>query len=524
MKKNILLCLFCLFILFVFSCEIPEMITIKGTPSLELKGDRDLSSEISDNITNNFKDNSDITVIKCTNTSVLTYVLHMDIIPEDQGFFEMPDNYSDAIENQITEAMTELDTTDLVSDGEVVGDKVDDYVDEIMDQIESQLVSEGSDELEIEIIIHGVPVRFPKEAFIEALFRDEETKEEIKTAIKEDPNSVNNIDDVIASVVKDKIIETVKNTENLDLELDDDLELIQSDSPLEIPLDSITKYLNNDFNFSGGLEARLYVYAVDEDQTKSDITELISIKLEFNSDSYSYDNLSPYKSGFFKQPYDTNFNKANLTYSGSSLPNHTNPDPDKNNFANLTSVIQSLLSAGDTEINYKIYIDKETTIPLKYLDKDFTITAEIVIWLPMSLTANKNNAVFSIPLDDIDDNDDLFGRDSPSSSEFMDYIDSLDLEITLSEALATGAKVVFANKGATTVSGIKFYKEITIKEKIIQINLSPSELEKINNYNNYPFVPEVKILFNNGSKLEIPRNLNLLKIKIDASILIEEKL
>jgi hypothetical protein len=206
------------------------------------------------------------------------------------------------------------------------------------------------------------------------------------------------------------------------------------------------------------------------------------------------------------------------TYNETDLP-----DPSHTHSADFTSVITSLLNGhGDTEFGFKVYVPSGSTISPSSFNNSH-ITAELVIWLPLSLTATRDTEF--VLMDMSDREDDLFGREDPRSSNpngggAGDILTSLNLKIYLSEGSPnpfSGAKINISKRTDTgdLTSLVSFNMPAG---NYLQLEIDRDAMDIINDPDNYPFAPVISVSFNNGSTLSIPRTLKTSRLEFTAGI------
>jgi len=165
------------------------------------------------------------------------------------------------------------------------------------------------------------------------------------------------------------------------------------------------------------------------------------------------------------------------------------------------------LSGQDSPIYFRVYLPKDTV--LKTSDfKSGKIKVEVVVWLPFVLKATKD-ADITLPL--FDSSGDLFGREGPGAKNVMtDIIESLKLEINFDNNPFQNTKLIVSSKGINI--------ENPFINKSFTLDLSKENITKINSPENYPFTPEFKLRFNNGSVLKLPKEFNITDLIFTANI------
>jgi len=153
--------------------------------------------------------------------------------------------------------------------------------------------------------------------------------------------------------------------------------------------------------------------------------------------------------------------------------------------------VADTINKGETlSIKTKIYLPKDKHIDYKLLQETHTITAEIVIWLTLTLESIEENAVFKFPgfFDGI--------SNVINSLAETGYIEDMNIKMSIDPINPFG-------KGIFTISDDGYgYIKNPLDDHSFFIDLNEEEVDYINEH---PFDPRFFILYpNKGSILEIP--------------------
>jgi len=262
-----------------------------------------------------------------------------------------------------------------------------------------------------------------------------------------------------------------------------DKTILETDTPVKLPLSSIGSRLPG-FKFKG-FKTKLYFNG----------TNIISkANIEMKIDT--------------KENGATTATKTIYIYNPITRE-ECNIEEWKNATAPLTSGVDIDLpiDGKDIEVSFKVYLTNGTEIQSSDLDNGH-IKVEVVVWLPFELTAT-TEANIALPL--FDSSDDLFGRESPgASSTITDIIESLKLEIKFDKNPFQDTKLIVSSKG--------IYIENPFDDTSFIFELSEEDMTKINSPENWPFTPEFKLHFDNGSTLKLPREFNITELIFTAKI------
>jgi hypothetical protein len=174
----------------------------------------------------------------------------------------------------------------------------------------------------------------------------------------------------------------------------------------------------------------------------------------------------------------------------------------------------------DIVISFKILIPKN-----EYLNKDdfeeCKINVELVVWLPFKFIAVEDDAALSFPEGSFfSSEDDLFGREKPDSESLMlDIIESLSVDVRFYNNPFKGAELIISNKKDIEAEekGINIPSN-SITDDSLSFTLTEENMKEINNPDNWPFVPDIKIGFAPGDKLTFPKVFNAIEFAFKTKV------
>ena len=270
-------------------------------------------------------------------------------------------------------------------------------------------------------------------------------------------------------------------------ELESDKDLINPNSPLKLPLSSIGDLLDG-FEFDRRYQAKLYFSGTDLlDKLATDITinekiTPIPSKKMANTGDITIEN----KSSGWNQSWGGDLKE----YTGTTSPN-----------GGLEVDIP--LDGNDVIVDFRVYLPKGTKLEIN----DFIngqINIELVIWLPLVFKSVKEGAVIELPKGALfSASDDVFGRTNEEEKGVTQYIERMSLNIEFNENPFKGSELVVTSKA-------KNGELIEIKRRLsgnsLVFSISEEDLIKINLPNNWPFIPDFKMIFSQGAVLSLPRD------------------
>jgi hypothetical protein len=194
------------------------------------------------------------------------------------------------------------------------------------------------------------------------------------------------------------------------------------------------------------------------------------------------------------------FNTWGTTYTGTGLP-------DGGASFNINNLLDDHSS---TSFGFKVYFPSGTTVNSAMLN-NADITAELVIWLPMSLTVTAPTGADFTLMDMSDSDDDLFGRTEAGSGDGTDnFIKSLDLTINLTTN-------PFSN-GTMHIKSGTVDIPIAMGGNSFHLIISEDNMQLINDPLNFPFAPVISVSYPSGGTLSIPRTLKTTRLNFTAEI------
>lgn len=293
-----------------------------------------------------------------------------------------------------------------------------------------------------------------------------------------------------------------------------DIELFASDEPVVIPLLNAGDFLKG-FYFSEVIP-RLYFYGTG-------ILEKISVGITINDREEDLIDITPGSSN--RENWGDEYTETTMPAGGVE--------------------IDIPFDGNDITISFRVFIPAGETLTVDDFD-DGHIAVEFVVWLPFVLKAGSDEVEFEIPsLFDLDK--DLFNRSDPYAENIVgEMIQSLSLDIIMSENLFEGTNLIVRsvrretedvtedaeeNDGEyeeehteyeeNTEGEIEIVIEILnyiITGNSLSIKIDEEAVEKINAPENYPFAPRIVFKFKKDHELAIPRNFNVTEIVFKASI------
>jgi hypothetical protein len=157
--------------------------------------------------------------------------------------------------------------------------------------------------------------------------------------------------------------------------------------------------------------------------------------------------------------------------------------------------------------------------------KDFEagkIKVEIVVWLPFKFVAVEDDAALHFPDDSFfSSEDDLFGREEPDSESLIaSIIEWLFVDVRFKNNPFDGAKLIIGNKKDKDIDGEKGVNipTTTIKGDTLSFKIEEENMKEINDPENWPFIPDIKIGFAEGEKLTFPKIFNAIEFAFKARV------
>jgi hypothetical protein len=164
----------------------------------------------------------------------------------------------------------------------------------------------------------------------------------------------------------------------------------------------------------------------------------------------------------------------------------------------------------DLYFYYEINLPDEievTPADLGNIDLSKNLDAEILIIVPLILTAGPNGADLMLP-DMPDDMDDILNREKSGDSLPLDFIKSLTLNLELTDDMFTSGKFFLDDS-------IK-RMEFPLSGKSVGLSISGGNLDYINK--TIPYKPDIGFHFPRDSVIQISRNIGTIKLNFEAEI------
>ena len=262
-------------------------------------------------------------------------------------------------------------------------------------------------------------------------------------------------------------------------------------SDIELYQNTINLFLDMDDILQGfsvkPVIAQLFIYG-------SEIVSVASIGIKQDGEStYSYIN-----------PNRQMIPSIGSVYTGTSLPGDVS-----------TNIILPI-DTGDLNIDVLIQVTSEKVINSDWFNN--TVNALILVWAPFEFIAGDSGAVLEIPRGSLFPGDrDLFGRTIDENSivygNFGNYINKLELEIVLNNNPFQDREMVFWSGSARQVQ-----TNNVLKGNKFNLLFDEETMVKINDLDNYPFIPNFEILFNPGETLSFPHDFRATEFFFKAGI------
>lgn len=186
---------------------------------------------------------------------------------------------------------------------------------------------------------------------------------------------------------------------------------------------------------------------------------------------------------------------------------------DINTGKNINDVVAGILNKREPltfDYTFSLKAGKQITLQmLKNIKNGANIDAELLVWLPLKLTA-PNGADLKFPKM-FEEGEDIFGRKSGSKDDSMiDMVRSASVTIELNAPVFQGA----------TLNLHKNLPPIPIENENLVLNITSDDMEVINTV---PFCPDMSISFKKPDDptkvaLQVPRNLSATKLRFEADI------
>jgi hypothetical protein len=156
------------------------------------------------------------------------------------------------------------------------------------------------------------------------------------------------------------------------------------------------------------------------------------------------------------------------------------------------------ITGKDMVVSFRVYFPKDEYLTLSDFQNG-NIKVETVIWFPLKLKAVVAGAEIAFPEDSFfSSEDDLFTREAPDEDNlFLDIIESLSVNVKFQKNPFMNADLIIESKG------IEIHNRIT--DNSISFTVSEDDMRKINNPENFPFTPNLRISFPLGATLSFPK-------------------
>jgi len=259
-----------------------------------------------------------------------------------------------------------------------------------------------------------------------------------------------------------------------------------SKEPYNLSFKGLENYLEG-FEFHG-IHSKIYLYGTE-------LAEVACIELTRVKPDGSNETLIPRGTTIKKGPSGVENMEE---FTGLELPQGGE---------DISDVIEKTINEGkDLTLNYKIYLEAGTEIDKGWIDKTHTITAELVIWLPMKFISIKENAVFKFPTFFNNIGDIIKSLSGTGCIEKMSYNIAIDPLNPFNSGLFIISDDGFGNKQNSS------------DENNFFIDFNKEEIDYINNNS---FNPRFFVLYPKiGSTLDIPKeDIMITTVSFNADIL-----
>jgi len=270
-----------------------------------------------------------------------------------------------------------------------------------------------------------------------------------------------------------------------------------------LDLSGFTQYLKG-FKFSG-LDAQLYLRGpslmFEFTPDMEAVVEYTNSNGETGIEELLPDNFTMKSSAKFDlDPLNTGTYSGNLPSGGIHV----------NKFA-------AILEKGMEKIrvNYDIKMSEVKITPkmLEYEDNDNPVEADILVMIPMLLTAGPDGAQVILPSLFNEGQTDILDRDKAEEPFSIDFIKKLKMKVSLTENLFTGGEIYLDD---TNINPDGRRIPFALGGKSLNLEFKKDDLDYINR--TIPYLPDIGIHFNKGEQLQLVRNLGIAKIEFEADI------
>jgi|GEM_PF-6407536 len=265
-----------------------------------------------------------------------------------------------------------------------------------------------------------------------------------------------------------------------------DSEANEDDQTITLPLSEFNQTVKG-FKFNTtNVKTKLYIFS------GNNIIEDVDIELKFvpeegssttkNIPATPGDKITLQKSGI---------DLSNKEFAGTGLPT-----------GGYDIDIANMLNDGhDYHIEIKVILPSGSTFNTGIIGNDVDLSAELVIWMPLSL---KSNSYAEISIGD-------FGGVGSFISSLNDFMNSLTLTLEMNNPIFHGGE--FSLFKSPDLGAEKVFS-FPMNEKIIFFEINENNMEIMKELEK----PDYRLIFNSGATIDIPTKLILNKITLEASI------
>jgi len=168
------------------------------------------------------------------------------------------------------------------------------------------------------------------------------------------------------------------------------------------------------------------------------------------------------------------------------------------------------LTGRDIALSFQVYIPQGKSLSLSDFEAG-SINVEVVVWLPFMFEAGEG-AELSFPDGSFfSSEDDLFGRDEPDSESLItSIIESLSVGVKFENSPFNGAKLIIESGNILI--------PYPIENDTLSFTLTEENMEAINDPENWPFKPNIKIGFGDGNILSFKKSFRAIEFSFKAKI------
>jgi hypothetical protein len=233
------------------------------------------------------------------------------------------------------------------------------------------------------------------------------------------------------------------------------------------------------FSFDDGvIKSNLYI-------SGSPIMNCLSVELKINGETQTR-----------KSNHASGIDSSKTIYDGNGLP------------AGGASV-ELPFNGEEVTINYSIFIAAGEEVKTEWLNAS-DVLIELAVWLPFVFTAKNDGAELKLP-EDLFPEGDLFGREkSGDDNSLTEMLESINFAMKMNKNPFTGAALIVKSREIEIID--------QMKGDSLGFLIDEKTMKAINSADNFPFSPQLKLVFNKGGKVSFPRDLTITEISFSAKL------